>query len=281
MNLFLILLALGPSLLWMYWIWKHDKYQREPLGLVLLLLIVGGIMAVAGTLIAVSLYEDYIPTEEASPLINMLFTAALPEEFFKMLPVLLFAWWSRHWDEPFDGIVYAGATALGFNLIETAGYMFGEEDVVGSLYQGLVRGTLGGHMVYGIIMGFFLSRAKFSRGGAQLGNIALAMLVPVALHTAWNAALGYGGDIIDGNAVAGMLSWGLATALWLLAFSYMRKARDTSGFNPLARTLQMAPTLCWRCGGGYPVGATFCQTCGAHTAPVAGSAEPPAEGMRS
>ncbi len=263
MDLFLTLLALGPSLLWLYWIWRRDKYQREPRGVVLLLLLVGGLISVIGTLIVVGIYEPLVPSEEASPILNQLLTAALPEEFFKMLPVLLFAWRSRYWDEPFDGIVYAGATALGFNLIETAGYMLEEGDFFGSLFQGLVRGTLGGHMVYGIIMGFFLSRARFSAGTARLQNLLLAVLVPATLHTAWNAALTYGGDILEGNALAGMLSWGLATSLWLLAFSYMRLSRDASHWNPIHRTLQVAPTLCWHCHSPYPTSATYCQRCGA------------------
>lgn len=263
MEIFLVILALLPSLAWMYWIWRRDKYQREPKWLVLLLLIGGGLIAVVGTLVAVGSYESLLPTEESSPIVNMLFSAALPEEFFKMLPVLLFAWRSKHWDEPFDGIVYAGATALGFNLIETAGYMFEEQSVFGSLYQGVVRGTLGGHMVYGIIMGYFLSRAKFSGGLARWQNLLLAWFVPASLHTAWNAALTYGGDIITGNELAGMLTWALSTALWLLAFAYIRKGRDGSLWNPINRTLQMAPYLCGRCHGPYPTGATFCQSCGA------------------
>jgi protease PrsW len=269
MDTFLILLALVPSLVWMYWIWRRDKYQREPLGLVLLLLFVGGLIAVVGALVTVSLYDKRLPAQEAAPFVNMLLTAALPEELFKMLPVLLFAWRSRHWDEPFDGIVYAGATALGFNLIETAGYMLGEQNFGGSLYQGIVRGTLGGHMVYGIIMGFFLSRARFSAGAARWRNLALAWLAPAALHVSWNAALTYGGDIVDGNALAGMFSWGLSTALWLLAFSYMRKSRDASFWGPQAYTLQMAPTLCWHCNGPYPTGSAYCQTCGAQVKGVA------------
>ncbi len=269
MDIFLIALALLPSLLWMYWIWKRDKYQREPLGLVLGLLIGGGLISVVGTLVAVSAYESLVPAEEAAPVLNQLLTAALPEELFKLLPVLIFAWRSRHWDEPFDGIVYAGATALGFNLIETAGYMFGEEDFGGSLFQGLVRGTLGGHMVYGIIMGFFLSRARFSRGGARWRNLLYAWLVPAAMHTAWNAALTYGGDIVEGNALAGMFTWGLSTGLWLLGFSYMRTSRDASFWSPLSRTLQMAPTLCWRCGGPYPTSSNYCQSCGSQVKGVA------------
>lgn len=263
MEVFLTLLAIVPSVAWLYWIWRRDKYQREPLRLVLLLLVVGGILSVVGTLLTVMIYESLVPTDEESPVISMLFTAALPEELWKMIPVLLFAWGSKQWDEPFDGIVYAGATALGFNLIETALYMSGEEEVLGSIFQGIVRGTLGGHMVYGIIMGFFLSRARFTAGRSRWASLGLALAVPVSLHTAWNAALTYGGDIIEGNPFAGMFSWGLATGLWLLAFSYIRQTRNAAAWHPSAPSVQAAPTRCWQCKSTYPMGADFCQSCGA------------------
>lgn len=266
MTLFLILLALAPSMVWMYWIWRRDRFQREPFWLVATLFFGGGLISVVLTMIVVSLYDGAVPTEEAAPITNMLLTAALPEELFKFLPVMLFAWRSRHWDEPFDGTVYAGATALGFNLIETALYMFGAESVGGSLYQGVVRGTLGGHMVYGIIMGYFLSRARFRTGGARLGNLGLALAVPVTLHTAWNAALTYGGDIIAGNEIAGIFAWGLSTVLWVSAFELIRRNRDASWWGPMARTVQVAPVLCWNCHGPYPAPATYCQTCGATVA---------------
>lgn len=269
-SLLMVLLALAPSMVWMYWIWRKDRFQREPLGFVLGLFFGGGLLSVALTLLAVSLYEELVPPEEAAPVTNMLLTAALPEELFKMLPIFLFAWRSRHWDEPFDGIVYAGATALGFNLIETVFYMLMEESLGGSLFQGVVRGTLGGHMVYGIIMGFFLSRARFSMGAARWGNLALALAVPVTLHTAWNAALTYGGEVIAGNELAGTFAWGLSTVLWLTAFELIRRNRDGSRWSPLARTVQVAPTVCWHCRGVYPSPATFCQTCGNRVVPAMG-----------
>lgn len=271
MNWLLVTLAVAPSLVWMYWIWRRDKYDREPLRLVLWLLFGGGILSVVGTFILIAPIEDLVPAEEAAPIINMFFTAAAPEELAKLLPVLLFAWRSRHWDEPFDGIVYAGATALGFNLIETAGYMLEEEALGGALFQGIVRGTLGGHMVYGIVMGFFLSRARFSTGPRRWGNMFLAWAVPTALHTAWNAALTYGGDIIDGVEVAGLVAWGLSTALWVLAFECIRRSREVSLAAVDPGTVQLAKAPCPGCEGAYPTYANFCQTCGAPVQPLPAS----------
>lgn len=274
-GLFVILLGLAPSMVWMYWIWRKDRFQREPVGMVLGLFFGGGLIAVMLTLVAVSLYDGMVPATEEAPITNMLLTAALPEELFKLLPVLLFAWRSKHWDEPFDGIVYAGATALGFNLIESVLYMLEQESLAGSIFQGVVRGTLGGHMVYGIIMGFFLSRARFAAGGARLGNFLLAIAVPVTLHTAWNSALSYGGDVVAGNPFAAIFAWGLSTMLWLTAFELIRRNRDVSRYGPMARTIAVAPTGCWNCHGAYPAPATFCQTCGAQVAQVPAPAKQP------
>jgi len=114
----------------------------------------------------------------------MLLTAALPEEVFKLLAVLLFARRSPHWTEPFDGIIYAGAAALGFHLIETSLYIYDglEYGVVDALYQGLFRGTKPGHMLYGVARGYFLSRARFSKGVARTRYFCLALSLPVVLR---------------------------------------------------------------------------------------------------
>lgn len=274
MMLLLFLLAFGPSLVWAYWLWTRDRFQREPLKLVAILLFGGGLLSVTLTLLSVSLFSKWIPSQEQWPMLNMLFSAALPEELFKFLPVMLFAWRSKHWDEPFDGIVYAGASALGFHLIETASYMAGRlGNLDAALYQALIRGAKPGHMLYGIAMGYFLSKAKFGAPQDRWKNFALALGVPVALHLAWNTAATYGGAFVDGRTIGeilfALIAWGLSVSLWITAFRYIRKNQQASPWNPEAWTVPMAPTGCPTCGGGYPQHAYFCQTCGTQVAVAA------------
>lgn len=266
MILVYLLLAFGPSLVWAYWLWSRDKFHREPMKLTATLLVVGGIMSVAFTLLFVWTFNDTIAS--AKPKLWQTFLAApFPEEVGKMLPVLLFAWKSPHWDEPFDGIVYAGASALGFHLIETAKYMFEAPNADGTMFQALIRGAKPGHMLYGIAMGYFLSKAKFGAPKDRWKNFVLALAVPMALHTAWNASAGAGGAFVyyqGGNQQLffSLIAWGLSVALWMTAYRYMRESQAASPWNPEAYKLQMAPTGCPTCGGGYPQTAVFCQSCG-------------------
>lgn len=265
----LFLLGFGPSLVWLYWLWSRDQLQREPWGLVFRVMAGGGLLSVALTLLTVPLYERRIPALEESVLVHNLLTAALPEEIFKLLPVLLFAWRSPHWNEYFDGIVYAGASALGFHLTETLLYMFGSLDAgVGeALYQALVRGAKPGHMLYGVAMGYYLSHAKFDRTpGARLRAAALALLVPVALHTAWNASVSAGGNFVGGETVGqlvtSLIAWGLSVGLWVAAFGYVRQNRAVSPWNPAGRRVPAGGLPCGACGSPYPAKASFCPGCG-------------------
>jgi len=274
MVLVMALLAFGPSLIWLYWLWSRDKFQREPLSLMLWLLGAGGAISVPLVLLTVPLYEHLIPTLKQSVLLNMFFLAALPEEIAKLLPVLLLAWRSKHWDEPFDGIVYAGATALGFHLVETILYM--AQSAGGSvgavLYQGLIRGSKPGHMLYGVAMGYFLSCARFAPPKDRWKYALLALAVPIGLHTAWNTAAEYGGSIVGGASLADVLlslvAWALSVVLWVIAFQYMRSDQSDSPWNPETHGIPAAPEACPACGGSYPSTANYCQTCGATVQPV-------------
>lgn len=268
MLLVMLLLAFGPSLIWLYWLWSRDKFQREPLSLMLWLLAAGGAISVPLVLLTVPLYQHLVPTQGESVLLHMFLVAGLPEEIAKMLPVLLFAWRSPHWDEPFDGIVYAGAAALGFHLVETILYMVGSaQGPIGEvLYQGLIRGSKPGHMLYGVAMGYFLSRVKFARPQERWKYAIAALAVPVLLHTAWNTAAQYGGSIVGGTSLADLLfslvAWGLSVVLWVIGFQYMRADQADSPWNPEAHGIPTAPEPCPACGSRYPHTANYCQSCG-------------------
>lgn len=264
----LLLLAFGPSLVWLYWLWSRDKFQREPLGMVGRLVVGGGVLSVSLVMLVVPLLTPYLPPAESSPLLHMLLVAGLPEEIAKLLPVLLFAWWSPHWDEPFDGIVYAGASALGFHLVETGVYMArgAGESLAAAFYQGMIRGSKPGHMLYGVAMGYFLSRAKFAPLRQKPKYFALALAVPVALHTAWNAAAAYGGNFVGGESVStvffSLVAWGLSVAMWVIAFQYMKENQDSSPWNPQGWTAPVADVPCPSCGSSYPAGSSYCHVCG-------------------
>jgi protease PrsW len=108
-----------------YFRWK-DKRHPEPLHIVVLA-VSGGMLAVAGALLGFQLLES----QRASPQWQTVALGSWPaaalaalkigliEELAKLAPVVFIARFTRRFDELLDGIVYAGASAIGFATVET------------------------------------------------------------------------------------------------------------------------------------------------------------------
>ena len=64
-------------------------------------------------------------------------------------------------DEHYDGIVYGAAVSLGFATVENILYLFAN-----GLESALGRAILpvSSHALFGVIMGYYLGKAKFSEG---------------------------------------------------------------------------------------------------------------------
>jgi hypothetical protein len=72
--------------------------------------------------------------------------------------VLLFVWRNPNFNEENDGIVYAGASAIGFALLENLGYVFHN-----GIDTGIVRAftAVPLHVFTAVIMGLLVGRARF------------------------------------------------------------------------------------------------------------------------
>jgi RsiW-degrading membrane proteinase PrsW (M82 family) len=119
-------------------------------------------------------------------LLDAIFTAAVPEEAWKLVVVLGFSARHKEFDEPMDGIVYGAIASLGFATLENVLYVAG-----GGIGIAVMRAVsaVPGHAFMGAIMGWFVSRAKFGDPAARGRNLALAYVVPMGLHAAYDAPL--------------------------------------------------------------------------------------------
>ncbi|MGQ1910550.1 PrsW family glutamic-type intramembrane protease [Marinifilum sp. RC60d5] len=86
--------------------------------------------------------------------------AALGEETFKLLPVYILVCKNPNFNEQFDGIVYAVFVSLGFALAENIMYVFLNEINAGIAK---VFAAIPAHAMFGIMMGYYLGLAKFSK----------------------------------------------------------------------------------------------------------------------
>ena len=187
----LILAAVLPALYLLYRIYKADRVEKEPMGL-LISLAISGVFATFFAMIAETVGHMLVTTAfwEGSVLYNFFFyffVVALSEEGFKYLLLKKRTWNSPHFNCRFDGVVYAVFVSLGFALWENIGYvgMYGMEVAILRAVT-----AIPGHACFGVFMGVWYGLAKkFEFYGdeekAQRYR-KLAVICPVFLHGSYD-----------------------------------------------------------------------------------------------
>jgi protease PrsW len=182
MNLTLI--AVAPVAVLLVYFYFRDRYRKEPI-LLLGLSFAGGMLSVP----LVLLFHYFVPLGTVvldNTMLNALYNgfvmAAIPEETGKFLFLMLIIWRNRHFDEYYDGILYAVYVSLGFACIENILYV--QE---GGVNVGIGRAFLAvpGHALDGILMGFYLSLAKFIPR-KRPHFLFLSLLAPIIAHGIWD-----------------------------------------------------------------------------------------------
>ena len=170
-------------------IYKVDRYDKEPIKLLILVMFFGAVFV-----LPVLFFEEILSLFVTNSLIGLVFNAfiavALVEEVFKRLAVILFAYRRPEFNEPLDGIVYCVFAALGFAAVENILYVFSFQAVSPSiaLYRGLL--SVPAHALFGVSMGYFMSLAKFSTDAVTSKRYYRKSLwVPVLLHGVFDLIL--------------------------------------------------------------------------------------------
>lgn len=110
--------------------------------------------------------------------------AALPEEAFKLYALWMVLRKNPHFDEHFDGIVYAICVGLGFAAFENVLYLFRYDDWV-SVVIGRSLLAVSGHYTFAILMGYYYSVYHFVNHSPKAA--ACVLLVPILSHGAYDA----------------------------------------------------------------------------------------------
>jgi RsiW-degrading membrane proteinase PrsW (M82 family) len=202
-----ILVASAPALFWLWLFYRRDRWEPEPKAKVLQVFALG--MAVAAP---AYFLERWLPGP-ATPFFDNLVRVALVEELFKLLPVWLFVYRSREFNEPMDGIVYMVACALGFATVENALYAL--QGGGGLLFLRAFTSTLA-HVGFSGLLGYTLGVAKFRRHG-RAWRVLGAFAAVVVLHGVYDLLLAYGAAKHAPDWIArGVLALMLPTLLLLL-----------------------------------------------------------------
>lgn len=183
----LLILAILPGIIFMARVWKLDKIEKEPAGL-LVKLFISGVLVVIPVAIMEVIFEEtagYFLVEGSyiSYFVTNFICVALVEEFGKYIVTKKVSWRHEAFDYQFDGIIYAVCTSIGFAVIENVFYVLDN-----GLIVALLRAVLAvpGHGFFGIAMGYYYGMAKRMEVNDDPERMKAclwkAVLVPTVLH---------------------------------------------------------------------------------------------------
>ncbi len=248
----LLTLAVLPSLVLGWIIWKNDRVEKEPGGL-LVGLFFCGIGSIIVTLI-LSAFVYMLPMcnpDEGETLIELFFGVfvgvALVEEFSKWIFVRLVTWKNKAFTHMYDAVVYAVFVSLGFATLENILYV-----VEGGIGVALMRAVLAVplHTFCGVFMGYYYGLAKQSqinnRKDLVSKNIFLSLLMPVLIHGFYDYCL------FTGEVVLVLAFFIFVILIYILAFRRVFKLAKIQ--------VPLKPIYCTKCGMSST--GNFCPNCG-------------------
>jgi RsiW-degrading membrane proteinase PrsW (M82 family) len=181
-TLAVLVVSVVPALAFLFLILALDRREPEPAALILRTIGLGAASAVPAAIVETVLAG--LPLFSLPGFAGAAATAfvqvAPVEEACKLAAVLLYAWRKPAFNEENDGIVYTGAAAIGFAVLENILYVARL-----GLGTGVLRAftAIPSHVLTAVIMGLGVGRARFapSRAARQrllLRGFALAWRFP-------------------------------------------------------------------------------------------------------
>ncbi len=203
----LLALAIAPGIAICLFIYFKDKYNREPLGLLILSFFMGVLSILPAVVIQIALTKPVEKIMGEGILYTAVFAyliVALSEEGSKFLAVRFIPYRRKAFDDPFDGIIYAVMVTMGFATLENIGYVMEH-----GVQTGLLRMFLSvpAHATFGVLMGYHIGLAKFEPAKRR-NHMRMAIFWPVLFHGTfdfflflpkndWNGLLLLGGAVIS------------------------------------------------------------------------------------
>ncbi len=267
-------LALIPVIILLVFIYKKDKKEKEPIGL-LIGLFFSGAATVISALILESIGEVifnliYPYDSPVKTFLEALFVVGPAEEMGKYVALRLVTWKNKNFDYSYDAIVYAVFVSLGFAAVENIAYVFSYG--IGTAIMRMFT-AIPGHASFAVFMGYFYSRAKYAKltnnAKDYKKNISLACFVPIITHGLYDAV------ILGGTSSDNILAVGTSIILWvilvvvLFIFSIVTVVKASKNdFCIVALPGNIytvyAPGVAgpWVCGCGMTNQLNFCPRCG-------------------
>ena len=174
----------GASIAIILFILYRDKFNREP-AIVLFVSFFYGLLSTIPAM-ALEIGAGYFNLQGIEGTVIFAFLGvALVEEFVKFVPLRLYSFTRRSFDEPLDGIVHGVMIGMGFATLENIMYVY--EHGMGT---GLLRmfTAVPGHASWGAIMGYYVGKAKFNYN-KRASLLLTGLILAAFFHGLYDACL--------------------------------------------------------------------------------------------
>lgn len=218
----LLAAALLPGILFVIYLYRLDKIEKEPISLILKLLLAGLFAAVLAYILE-SLLENALFIIFDFPytlfyIIDAFIVVGLSEELSKFIFLKKTSWFNHNFNYAFDGVLYSAITSLGFAMVENILYVFSY-----GLSVAMSRAvtSIPAHLAFGIIMGIFYSNAKMAQFNGNdrncRKNLIYALFFSTMLHGFYDYCLFDGSDFL-------LVLWGITIIIiYVIIFKLVRK----------------------------------------------------------
>ena len=224
----LLITALLPVFVVIFYVYFKDKFEKESILFLFKNFSIGAVFSVLISFLLYEISDILLPIEDPKSImhqfIKAFFVVALIEEFSKYIFVRFYAQKNKEFNEPYDGIIYAVMVSMGFAAIENLLYVF-----KGGIEVAIIRSftAIPAHATFGIIMGYFMGKAKFSNNRFKWNLIGL--LSAILFHGAYDFFLFI--NFIPGISIGAFIS--LAIGVWL-SKKAIKIHQENSNFKTLS-----------------------------------------------
>ncbi len=155
--LFSVVVSFLISFVWLIYIYSLDIFNKEKKRNIILIIFLASVLTSFAE-IPYQFIHSLGFTDAKNPLdsfIYSVFGIGLIEESVKFIPLVFILWFTKAIDEPYDYILYASASALGFSFVENAMYLnqHGLEIISArALYATVAHMTFSSMIAYGLFL---------------------------------------------------------------------------------------------------------------------------------
>ena len=183
-----LIFAILPPILIAYYIYRQDKYDKEPRHLLIKSFLFGCVGIIPALILESIINESLF----SNLFLYAFFGVALVEEGVKYFFLKKHLYHNKEFNEPMDGIVYAVMISLGFATVENIGYVVNNEGQEMAIAILRMFTAIPLHAVCGVILGYYVGLAKFSE--KPNNSLYTGLFLATLVHTVYNYFLfaGYG-----------------------------------------------------------------------------------------